>query len=582
MMNKIKENNAQPRTTTSIWAKNTRVIINFVLILTIICLFLPICALSYTKSTPKPQILSVYAQNSHDVTTNEFMPDDFTAFVGTTINYNIYSQYPIVCENFDGLTPTIINASTDSYIVSISSSAPIASQLIIKNEFGGVAFANFSFVAYEINSIELISSGNKFNAVGDNYLQVRYNENSQLLSNEATIDTAVKNNSNDEATIDASAIIKSNNARHIVLNFENVDYTQYVGTKFCISKNGIESSVELQIDNLPLTTTFTIQKPTIDYFASSESINVNVMIDANSFTTFALFDTMFAKIENVSKIGTSENFDIYTLSIAFTNLNAPSELIICAQTASGTFERALRLNAIDTISKIVISADKTSLKSNEKVNFTAILNDDPSLSSEIDWYVNDQKIETATQFEYARKQGGSFTVSAKVGNATSNSIIVNVSYNNSELVVWYIVFAVALVILIALIIFKKKKKTFISSMSLTERARKFVPRYKTYINKYTRHQFFDLVYDIANLRDDILFNFDETKDLCFEKASRELADAHKIVRTIYKAPKEEKKTLLENNLFAFETIMNSVIDDLNDYAQKHPDQAIFKLKKKNK
>ena len=582
MMNKIKENNAQPRTTASVLAKNTKAIINFVLILTIICLFLPICALSYTKSTPKPQILSAYAQNSHGVTTNEFMPDDFTAFVGTTINYDIYSQYPIVCENFDGLALTITTVATDSYIVSISSSAPIASQLIIKNEFGGVAFANFSFVAYEISSIELISAGSKFNAMGDNYLQVRYNGNSQLLSNDSTIDAAVKTNSNDVATIDASAIIKSNNARHIVLNFENVDYTQYVGTKFYVSKNGIESNVELQIDNLPLTTTFTLQKPTIDYFANSESINVNVMIDANSFTTFALFDTMFAKIEDISKTDTSENFDIYTISIIFTNLNAPSELIICARTASGTIERALQLNAVSTISKIFITADKTSLKPNEKVNFTAILNDDPSLSYEIDWYVNDQKIETATQFEYARKQGGSFTVSAKVGDITSNSIIVNVSYNNSELVIWYIVFAIALVILIALIIFKKKKKTFISSMSLTDRARKFVPRYKTYINKYTRHQFFDLVYDIANLRDDILFNFDETKDLCFEKASRELADAHKIVRTIYKAPKEEKKTLLENNLSAFETIMNSVIDDLNDYAQNHPDQAIFKLKKKNK
>lgn len=581
MMKKINQKNTTPHIFTTFLTKNTKMCLNLILALTIFVLFLPICTLSCTKSLPKPQILSAYAQNSNNITTEEFSPDDLVAFVGTSINFKVYSQYEIDCTNNDGLTLTTSTISAEYYLVTISSANPIDSQIIIKNKFGGVAFANFSFIPYEIKTINLISSQVELNAIGDNYLQICYNDNPQLLHNESVNVSLEKGNSTLDTT-DASEIIKSINQHVVVLNFENVDYTKYVGAKLIISLGSTSASIDLQIVNLPFTNTFTLQESTLEYFESTKSIKVGVLIDAESFATFSLQSSNFAEIKNIAKTKSSDTFDTYTLVVDISKSNNPTEIVICAQTASGKIERALRLVPINTISKIVISASKTSLKSGEKVVFSAILDDDSSLTSEIDWYINDQKVETSTQFECIREQGGTFTVYGKIGDTQSNSITLNVSYNNSELIVWYIVFAIALAILIALIIFKRKKKTFISSMSLIERARKFVPRYKTYINKYTRHQFFDLVYDIANLRDDVNFNFEETKDLHFEKAGRELADAHKIVRTIYKAPKEEKKTLLESNFSSFEQTMNLVIDDLNDYAQKHPNQAFFKRKNKTK
>ncbi len=580
MMKKINQKNATTRNFAAFLAKNAKLWLNFILALALLALLMPICALSCTKSIPKPQILSAYAQDS-TITSEEFPAENFTAFTTQTINFKIYSQYEIECTNNDGLTLNTTTISTDYYLVSVTSAKPITSQIIVKNKFGGVAFANFSFVAYKINTIKLIPYQAKFNATGDNYLQVCYNDNPQLIYSGIIISELEKGSATIE-DLNPSHITKSINPHMIVLNFENVDYTQYIGAKFVVASKNDRASVDLEIENLPFTNTFTLQESTLDYFASSKLITVNVLVDANSFATFSLASNSFAQFANIEKVASGESFDTYALSIDISSLSASTEIMISALTASGSIERALRLNPISTISKIVISASKTSLKSGEKVTFTAILNDDDTLSSEIDWYVNDQKVETGTQFGYTRKQGGAFTVYAKVGETQSNSVSLNVSYNNSDLIIWYIVFAIALVILIGLIIFKRKKKTFISSMSLTDRARKFIPRYKTYINKYTRHQFFDLVYDIANLREDVMFNFDETKDLCFEKASRELADAHKIVRTIYKAPKEEKKALLESNLSSFESIMNSVIDDLDDYAQKHPDQAIFKRKNKIK
>ncbi len=580
MMKKINQKNATPRNFAALFAKNAKIWLNLVLALAVLTLLLPICTLSCTKSLPKPQILSAYAQDSA-VTSEEFPAENFTAFSTQTINFKIYSQYDIECTNSDGLTLTKTTLYTDFYLVSVTSSEPIASQIIVKNKFGGVAFANFSFIPYEINTIKLIPYQAKFNATGDNYLQVCYNDNPQLIYSGIIVSELEKGSATIE-DLNPSNITKSINPHMVVLNFEGVDYTQYVGAKFVVASKKDRASIDLKIENLPFTNTFTLQESTLDYFASSKLITANVLVDANAFATFSLPSNSFAQFANIEKVASGESFDAYALKIDISKLSTPTEIMISAQTASGSIERALRLNPISSISKITISASKTSLKSGEKVTFTAILNDDATLSSEIDWYVNDQKVETGAQFEYARTQGGAFTVYAKVGETQSNSVSVNVSYNNSELVIWYIVFAIALVILIGLIIFKRKKKTFISSMSLTDRARKFVPRYKTYINKYTRHQFFDLVYDIANLRDDVLFNFDETKDLCFEKIGRELADAHKIVRTIYKAPKEEKKALLESNLSSFESIMNSVIADLDDYAQKHPDQAIFKRKNKTK
>jgi len=579
-MNKNNQKTATHRIFATLLAKNTKKCLHFALALAILALFLPICTLSYTNSLPKPQILSAYAQNS-TTTSDEFPAENFTAFVTSTICFKVYSQYEIECTNADGLSVSMSTISTDFYLVSVSSDTPITSQIIVKNRFGGVAFSNFSFVASEIESIDFVPRQAKFNALGDNFLQVCYNDNLQLIYN-GDLSSELRIGDAPATSLYASDIIKSINSHMVVLNFESVDYTQYDGADFVVSAENTTASIALEIDNLPLTSTFVLEKTTIDYFTSSETITANALIDANTFATFALNANSFAQITDIEKIESGESFDTYKLTVDISNISASTEIVITAQTASGNIGRALSLVPTSSISKIVISASKTSLKSGEKVTFTAVLNNDEALSSEIDWYVNDQKVETGTQFEYARTQGGSFNVYAKLGETQSNSIALNVSYNNSELVVWYIVFAIALVILIGLIIFKRKKKTFISSMSLTDRARKFVPRYKTYINKYTRHQFFDLVYDIANLRDDVLFNFDETKDLCFEKISRELAGAHKIVRTIYKAPKEEKKALLESNLSSFETIMNSVIADLDDYAQKHPDQAIFNFKRKAK
>lgn len=543
-------------------------------------------ALSCTQASSQMKVLSAYAMSPTYYMTNNAPPENFETFAGNSICYNVYSDSQVFAECLDAVDIIVYKNHPNTpriYTVKINTSTPMESLVTITNAGGANISLHFTVLdpASDLETLELRPTQNVFSTTGFNVVNFCANGNPNLLYY-GNVELSFTNGDwsiTFTKESDYTCVFRLN-CGYLSLYFANVtDVTKYNGATMRVTMGNVSAELVIEVEDWETADSciFIDKDPT--YYLTEDCVTVSALIPEESFCSFTLLSSDFASIVAIERVGTVGAYAKYDILIDFIRANYANDIIICANVKNGIIEHSVSIARTTVITNIEITANKKSFKADETIIVTAVLNGSQEVTAVVDWYINDELVATAPQLEYVTSSGKNINVYAKSGEVVSNTLALNVAYSTSEMIIWYIVFALAVLIMIGLIVFKSKRKTFISSASLVDRARKFTPRYKTYITKYKRHQFFDLVYDIANLREDVLINFAETKDLCFDKANRDLTSAHKIVRMVYKAPKTEKQALLEQNLAQFETAMNDAIASLQEFVNKNPTETFFNFKR---
>ena len=492
--------------------------------------------LTLTKcSEATPQIVDVYVQGYEN---QKYTSQNFTAFVNSTVVYKVKSDSSLNAFNYDGAEVYVQEElnSQNIYYVTIACDKTLNTQLVLQND-AGCTFSNINFID-NIDSVKILAPI-MVNKNYDNVFNIQYNGNDKLKYQGQVEYTLTINGVSQKLDIENS-LVKSLNSNEVVLNFSTL-YEDNAQAQLSIKVEDVEVSVEFEIKNLPITDTFSLQSYELSYLSNTNEIVVNAYVTKNSFAQFNLLND-YAKITNIEYYSQNENYDEY----------------------------------------FTITSEKLHYNSDETIKVSAMINNEESLSGDIVWYVNGIKFSTGSTLSITRSEGGNFSVYAMFGEVQSNTLNFTVSYQGTELIIWYVIFILALLILIGLVIFKKKKKHFYMSASLIERARKIVPRYNTYINDYNKRQFKDLLYDVAVLKDDTYQNFNDTKDFCFERASRALGVVKNTLQKIYKSNAEDRKTLLIENSKVVEDNVNLVINAYEEFSKAYPNEKIFTFNKKQK
>lgn len=580
------KNNTKSRGFAALRAKSGTTI-KFICIFSLFALaILTALALSCTQGASQMKVLHAYAMSPEGYITNNCAPEGFKTFAGNSICYEVYSDSEISVECPNGVSGAVSPSPSHTagvYTVKVATTTAGEFTIAVTNTGGGREELRFTVLdpATGLETLELRPNQNVLSTTDYNNIDICANGDSNLLYCGDISVTLSKDSWTETYTAaDAGTCVSRLSCGYICLNFNGLaDANKYDGAVMRVAMGGVSAEVVLQVKDWAVAETCVFADKDPEFYLTSETVAVTAIIPEARYCSFSLKASEFADIAAIERVGVVGGNEKYDILIAFTNATAGT-VTICANTQSGTVEHTVSIAAVSKVTNIKITAGKDSYSADETIVVTALLNDTEGVTASLDWYVNDELVATGAKLEYAAESGKAISVYAKCGDVVSNTLTINVAYSTSEMIVWYIVFGLAVLVMIGLLVFKSKRKTFISSMSLIDRARKFAPRYRTYMTKYKRHQFFDLVYDIANLREDVLINFAETKDLSFDKASRDLSSAHKIAREIYKAPKVEKQVLFVERQAAFETHLDEAIAALQEFANKHPEEAIFNFKKK--
>ncbi len=528
---------------------------------------------NYTQcATYTPEIESIYVQGYES---EKYINHNFTAFVGATVVFNVTSDTNLLASNYDGLSPNVVNIKDNLYSVSISSDKVIDTQIILKND-SGYCVGNVNFID-KIDKVGL-TAPIMVDRNYDNTFVVNYNDDDELKY-VGEVEYILTINNQEYTLSSDSPFVKSINSNEIVLNFNSLNQDINQGS-LSIRVQELEANVNFEIQDLPLSDVFLLESNELNYLPNTSQVVVNARITKESFADFAVLDD-FASIVGVQLIDRGD-YDTYAITIDISNKLDNNYLVLSNNTTSGEVLRGVHLKSVTTVTNFEIISEKTNFSPNETITVSAIINNEESLSGNIDWYVNGIKYSTGSNLVLTRSEGGSFTVYAMLNDVQSNTLTLNISYRGGELIIWYVVFVLALLILIGLFIFKKKKKNFYVSSSLIERARKIVPRYESNINNYNRRQFRNLIYDVAVLKDDTYHNFSDTKDFCFERAGRALSSVKNALNKIYKANKQDRQTLLIENSQSIVDNMNIVINSYEEFSKAYPNEKIFVFKNKKK
>lgn len=580
------KNNTQSRGFAALRAESGTTI-KFVCLLSLFALaILTALVLSCTQGASQMRVLHAYAMSPEGYITNNCAPADFRTFAGNSICYEVYSDSEISVECPNGVSGTVTPSPSHTagvYTVRVAAATAGEFTIAVTSTGGGREELRFTVLnpATGLERLELRPNQNVLSTTDCNNIDICANGDPNLLYCGDISVTLSKDSWTETYTAaDAGTCVYRLNCGYICLNFNGLaDADKYDGAVLRVAMGGVSAEVVLQVKDWAVAETCVFADKDPEYYLTSKTVAVTAIIPEARYCSFSLKASEFADIATIERVGVVGGNEKYDILIAFANATAGT-VTICTNTQSGTVEHAVSIAAVSKVTNIKITAGKDSYSADETIVVTALLNGTEGVTASLDWYVNDELVATGAKLEYAAESGKAISVYAKCGDVVSNTLAINVAYSTSEMIVWYIVFGLAVLVMIGLLVFKSKRKTFISSMSLIDRARKFAPRYRTYMTKYKRHQFFDLVYDIANLREDVLINFAETKDLSFDKASRDLSSAHKIAREIYKAPKVEKQLLFVERQAAFEKHLDEAIAALQEFANKHPEEAIFNFKKK--
>lgn len=532
--------------------------------------------LTLTKcSEATPQIVDVYVQGYEN---QKYTSQNFTAFVNSTVVYKVKSDSSLNAFNYDGAEVYVQEElnSQNIYYVTIACDKTLNTQLVLQND-AGCTFSNINFID-NIDSVKILAPI-MVNKNYDNVFNIQYNGNDKLKYQGQVEYTLTINGVSQKLDVENS-LVKSLNSNEVVLNFSTL-YEDNAQAQLSIKVEDVEVSVEFEIKNLPITDTFSLQSYELSYLSNTNEIVVNAYVTKNSFAQFNLLND-YAKITNIEYYSQNENYDEYLLTIDISEMISKDSITLSVITSGGEIIRGVHLTEITSITNFTITSEKLHYNSDETIKVSAMINNEESLSGDIVWYVNGIKFSTGSTLSITRSEGGNFSVYAMFGEVQSNTLNFTVSYQGTELIIWYVIFILALLILIGLVIFKKKKKHFYMSASLIERARKIVPRYNTYINDYNKRQFKDLLYDVAVLKDDTYQNFNDTKDFCFERASRALGVVKNTLQKIYKSNAEDRKTLLIENSKIVEDNVNLVINAYEEFSKAYPNEKIFTFNKKQK
>ena len=532
--------------------------------------------LTLTKcSEATPQIVDVYVQGYEN---QKYTSQNFTAFVNSTVVYKVKSDSSLNAFNYDGAEVYVQEElnSQNIYYVTIACDKTLNTQLVLQND-AGCTFSNINFID-NIDELKILAP-NIVNKNNDNTFKILYNGNDKLKFN-GQVEYTLTLDGVSQTLQENNALVTSLNANEVVLNFSDLTESD-IEAKLSIKVEDVEACVEFKIENLPLTDIFMLQSYEVSYMPNTTQVVVNAYVTKNSFAQFNILND-YAKISNIELYNDNENYDEYLLTIDISEMTNKESLALSVLTSDGEIIRGVHLTEINSVTDFTITSEKLHYDSKETINVTAMINNQESLSGDIVWYVNGIKHSTGSNLSITRNEGGNFSVYAMLGEVQSNTLNFTVSYQGTELIIWYVVFILAVLILVGLIIFKKKKKNFYMSSSLIERARKIVPRYNTYINNYKKRQFKDLLYDVALLKDDTYQNFNDTKDFCFERASRALGVVKNALQKIYKANNEDRKLLLIENSKLVEDNINLVIDAYEEFSRAYPNEKIFTFNKKQK
>lgn len=580
------KNNAQSRGVAALRDKS-RTTIKYVCLFSLFALAIFMAlTLSCTQGASQIRVLHAYAMSPEGYITNNCAPEGFKTFAGNSICYEVYSDSEISVECPNGVSGAVTPSPSHTksvYTVRVTAATAGKFAIVIANT--GDAREELHFTVLEpatgLETLELRPNQNVLSTTDYNSIDICANGDPNLLyCGDISVTLSKDGWTETYTSAGAGTCVYRLSCGYICLCFNDLaDASKYDGAVMRVTMGGVSAEVALQVKDWAVAETCVFADKDPEYYLTSNTVAVTAIIPEASYCRFSLKASEFADIATIERVGVVGSNEKYDILIAFANATA-GVVTICANTQSGTVEHTVSIAAVSKITSIKITAGKDNYSADETIIVTALLNGAEGVTASLDWYVNDELVATGTKLEYAAESGKAISVYAKRGDVVSNTLTINVAYSTSEMIVWYIVFGLAVLVMIGLLVFKSKRKTFISSMSLIDRARKFAPRYRTYITKYKKHQFFDLVYDIANLREDVLINFAETKDLSFDKASRDLSSAHKIVREIYRASKVEKQALLEERQEAFETYLDEAIAALQEFANKHPEEAIFNFKKK--
>ena len=522
-----------------------------------------------------PQIVDVYVQGYEN---QKYTSQDFTAFVNSTVVYKVVSDVSLNAYNYDGAEISIQEDmnNQNTYTVTIVSDKSLNTQLVLQND-AGCTFSNINFID-NIDELKILAP-NIVNKNNDNTFKILYNGNDKLKFN-GQVEYTLTLDGVSQTLQENNALVTSLNANEVVLNFSDLTESD-IEAKLSIKVEDVEACFEFKIENLPLTDIFMLQSYEVSYMPNTTQVVVNAYVTKNSFAQFNLLND-YAKITNIEYYSQNENYDEYLLTIDISEMISKDSITLSVITSGGEIIRGVHLTEITSITNFTITSEKLHYNSDETIKVSAMINNEESLSGDIVWYVNGIKFSTGSTLSITRSEGGNFSVYAMFGEVQSNTLNFTVSYQGTELIIWYVIFILALLILIGLVIFKKKKKHFYMSASLIERARKIVPRYNTYINDYNKRQFKDLLYDVAVLKDDTYQNFNDTKDFCFERASRALGVVKNTLQKIYKSNAEDRKTLLIENSKIVEDNVNLVINAYEEFSKAYPNEKIFTFNKKQK
>ncbi len=543
---------------------------NFLLSAILICA-MAICgafAINVTyASTSAPQVQAIYLEGYN----NEKYPNEnFTAFVGGVVAIDVESDSELNYYNYDGVTTSLVSTSGNVHTVTITSNQPMQTQVIFENS-GGYSFVNVEFVENAIENVSIIAPFMVSNAQNSTF-KLLFNDN-PMLKYVGQVDYSLSINGGDRIDlISGGEYVENLNSREITLDFSA--FTEDTNVTLYAKIGEVESFCDFTVQNRPLSAVFLVDSSSVGYMDGSSSVVVNVSISANSLADFTVMDD-FIRLESVQFVGQADGLDTYALTLDISYVDTPNLVIISGQTAQGQVLRGVNLHNLSTITSFEITTEKDTYSPNETIVVTAVVDGEETLSGNIVWYVNGIEYSQGATLSLQRSEGGSFTIYAMINDIQSNTLTLNITYQSVELIIWYCVLALTIVVLVGLIIFKKKKKNYYMSTSLLERARKIIPRYETHINNYNKRQFKKLIYDLAMLRDDTYANFTDTKDFCFERAGRGFAGATSAMRAIYKADKDQRQTAFIENTKGIEDNIKMAINALEEYSQAHPNEKIF-------
>ncbi len=526
-----------------------------------------------TANSNAPQVLGVYVQGFEN---DRYTKQNFTAFTGSTVLIEVQSDTNLLYHNYDGATVMLVSNEQNVYTISITSLQPMQTQVVFEND-SGYDFINVEFVENVVNDITVEAPFMVSNVV-DNAFNLVYNHNS-MLKYEGAVEYSLKQDEVEVALRQDSAYVVDISNAGITLDFSAT--AGNTSATLCIKAGESAYEYPFTISGNPLSDRFYVNSSSVGYLDGSETVVVNVEIQADSL---ARFDVPLNNvcIVDIIFLSQADGRDTYVITLDISKLDSQELVLIEALTAQGQVLRGVNLHKIDAVTSFEITSEKSTFSPNETIVISAVVDGNETLSGNIVWYVNGIEYSTGATLTMTRSEGGNFTVYAMINDVQSNTLNLSITYQSVELIIWYCVLAITVLVLIGLIVFKKKKKSYYMSTSLLERARKIIPRYETFINNYNRRQFKNLIYDLAMIKDDTYSNFNDTKDFCFERAGRGFAGALSEMKQIFKADNDKRKELFIENTKSIEDNIKMALSALEEYSQAHPNEKIFAFNRKKK